>query len=429
MILRYLGVAALGFSFSGATSFAEDRVIYGNDDRREVSDQANDPVMVEAAESTAVLVRRSSVRTEPGAETAKLPSTTFGQSQNVCRSERFYEQANPGFCSGFLVGKDILVTAGHCIRNRSSCDSTAFIFGFHQKDSVADTTEIPTANVFYCKELIAQELNRSNQNDYAVIRLDRPVEGRTPLKFRSSETISEGTEVTVIGHPSGLPTKIAGGAAVRNSSKETYFIANLDTYGGNSGSAVLNNEGIVEGILVRGEQDFVSRGTCRVSKECKDNACRGEDVTKSTMFSPFVPDSEEEERLRSDLAPVTINPDVEIPDNNSTGITETLEVSESGIIAELSLKLKLEHAYPGDLKVLLTNPAGKTVVLAEKVQGERGLLELTYGFSGTSVPDLRNFRESEAMGSWQLKIIDQAKDDTGKLLMASLMIRVYSDAE
>jgi V8-like Glu-specific endopeptidase len=91
-----------------------------------------------------------------------------------------------------------------------------------------------------------------------------------------------GSEVLVIGHPTGLPTKLADGAVIR-SLKETYFIANLDTYGGNSGSAVFDaNSGLVEGILVRGEQDYVrSSSGCLASNVCRNDGCRGEDVTYS----------------------------------------------------------------------------------------------------------------------------------------------------
>ena len=51
--------------------------------------------------------------------------------------------------------------------------------------------------------------------------------------------LSLDTPLVVIGHPSGLPTKIADGAWVRNNESEYYFVTNLDTFGGNSGSAVL----------------------------------------------------------------------------------------------------------------------------------------------------------------------------------------------
>ncbi len=73
--------------------------------------------------------------------------------------------------------------------------------------------------------------------------------------------------LVVIGRPSGLPTKVADGAQVR-SVNDVFLVANLDTYGGNSGSAVFNAvTGVVEGILVRGDTDYVYNAQlgCRVS--------------------------------------------------------------------------------------------------------------------------------------------------------------------
>ena len=67
-------------------------------------------------------------------------------------------------------------------------------------------------------------------------------------------------------------------------------MANLDTYGGNSGSPVFNAQNNkVEGILVRGETDFVSNGQCNVSLVCPSTGCRGEDVTRATVWSAKVP--------------------------------------------------------------------------------------------------------------------------------------------
>jgi hypothetical protein len=59
----------------------------------------------------------------------------------------------------------------------------------------------------------------------------------------------------------GLPQKYAPAAKIRDNS--------LDTCGGNFGSPVFNaTDYKVEGILVRGENDFVSDGTCYVSLVC-----------------------------------------------------------------------------------------------------------------------------------------------------------------
>jgi hypothetical protein len=77
--------------------------------------------------------------------------------------------------------------------------------------------------------------------DYALIRLDRMVVNHRIAHIRESGKINDGQAVHVIGHPKGLPLKFAGGAVVRENRYQAFFIANLDTYRGNSGSPVFNS--------------------------------------------------------------------------------------------------------------------------------------------------------------------------------------------
>ena len=89
----------------------------------------------------------------------------------------------------------------------------------------------------------------------------------------------------MVGSPSGLPLKVASGANVRETKHPFYFKANLDTFQGNSGSGVYNAiTGVVEGILVRGEDDFEPNRAkmCIEAKKCANNECRGEDVSRLT---------------------------------------------------------------------------------------------------------------------------------------------------
>ena len=95
----------------------------------------------------------------------------------------------------------------------------------------------------------------------------------------------------VIGHPSGLPTKISDGAIVRENANKVFFQSTLDTFGGNSGSAVFDAKtGLVEGILVRGERDYVQDPVmnCSRPKVCKVTECRGEDVTRITNIKQLM---------------------------------------------------------------------------------------------------------------------------------------------
>ena len=45
----------------------------------------------------------------------------------------------------------------------------------------------------------------------------------------------------------------------------------------------------VEGILVAGDDDFVTVAGCTRSKKCPDNGCNGADVTRTTLFDDLIP--------------------------------------------------------------------------------------------------------------------------------------------
>lgn len=277
------------------TASAEDRVIYGDDDRKDLYHPNNDQMLLESARSTAILVfDRDLITNTATPEVIGLPTKTFKQRMGVCEKEPFSNQISPGFCSGFLVGPDLFVTAGHCIEDQDGCDGISMVFGFGLGKENQDLSRVDAKNVYHCKSIVRRELQQTNEGvDYAVIKLDRAVEGRAPLKLRRTGAVHVGDAIATIGHPSGLPTKITDGAKVRSiKAEQPFFMANLDTYGGNSGSAVFNMvTGEVEGILVRGETDFDSSPAgCLLSRRCKDNACRGEDVTKTAIFKDVVPE-------------------------------------------------------------------------------------------------------------------------------------------
>ena len=190
---------------------------------------------------------------------------TLKERINACSTERFTNQPTLMSCTGFLVSEDVLVTAGHCMVNNFDCSGFKWVFDF--KNGVK---KIPADSVYNCKRIIAQQqvaLPILGVIDYALIQLDRPVTTGKPLKFRTEGRIKRGTNVAVIGHPLGLPLKIADNAKVKAVFGKT-FKANLDTYGGNSGSPVVDADtGLVEGILVHGADDLRQEGDCTVSRK------------------------------------------------------------------------------------------------------------------------------------------------------------------
>ncbi len=268
------------------------KVIYGQDDRREEYEVV-DPSLLNAGDATCALLPLSSL-TNPGDGTYLLDDETFaeyilyGYGEALCADEPFGNQPNPAFCSGFLVSPDVVATAGHCITNPAECADSAYVFGFVMLEPNMPALVIDESEVYFCQEII---LRQQSAADWGLIRLDRPVVGHTPLPVRRSGKIGDSQDVAVIGHPVGLPRKYAGGARVRDNTPSEYFQANLDTYGGNSGSTVLNTDTWeVEGILVRGQADFVEQGGCIRSHVCTDDpGCPGwEDVTRATEFSHLI---------------------------------------------------------------------------------------------------------------------------------------------
>ena len=243
-------------------------LIYGADDRVEV-DEYPEVNFIEKAQSVALRVSKRRLNTDRNDPNRILfPNIILQNSMpQICSDERFVDQVSLGSCSGFLVNSTTLVTAGHCMVNERECADNRWIFGF--KDQV---TELHADQVYSCKKIVSQRYvyTKKEISDYAVIELDRPVKNYKPLKTRKFGRVRLNTPLIVIGHPLGLPMKATDGAVVSRMNKverETplrsfilranYFTANLDAYGGNSGSPVFNKRtGKVEGILIQGAEDF-----------------------------------------------------------------------------------------------------------------------------------------------------------------------------
>jgi hypothetical protein len=195
------------------------------------------------------------------------------------------------WCSGFLVTESLVVTAGHCMETFEDCLDVAFIFGYRMLDADTPVLTLPKSEVYFCSGIVGtQSLDDDTHRDWAVIRLDRSVPDHEPLRIRRAGRVPAGQDLILIGHPVGLPVKVAGGARVRDNVSPYFFTANLDAYGGNSGSAVVNADTFtVEGILVAGEEDFIWQDDCLVSKRCPDAGCEGEAMSRSTNFAHLVP--------------------------------------------------------------------------------------------------------------------------------------------
>lgn len=268
--------------------YAAPPVIYGEDNRIDTV-ESKSAFHKKLAASTAAHILRSDIHLVNGKATFKekvlndFISEQFGV--GLCDGERFKEQANYSNCSGFLVAPDIVVTAGHCYQG-NECNTFDWVFNYKIARAGDRTVSVNESDVYHCKEVIQEQLGGGK--DFAVIRLDRPVKGIAPLKV-AAKTPALGTTLVMIGHPSGLPQKIADGASVKDI-LAFGFKANVDAFGGNSGSAVFNDKtGEVVGILVNGANDYShdsESGCIRPAKLSQEDGKEG--ISGVEQFLPFL---------------------------------------------------------------------------------------------------------------------------------------------
>lgn len=214
---------------------------------------------------------------------AKLRLRDYASVYGVCSDDPFYGQACGPEATCWLIDEQHVVTAGHVFERtfKSTSSNFAIVFGFYLTDKTQSLKEVPADNVYF--GTAATSKWSEDGEDWAVIRLDRPVSGRRPLTL-ATQDVTKDDVVAVLGHPCRLPLKYAGNAVVTNASGNDRFLATLDAFGGNSGSPVFNDSFEVVGLLAKGEPDWVSLEGCQHAAVYPTTGPQGEEVMRLNLF-------------------------------------------------------------------------------------------------------------------------------------------------
>lgn len=98
--------------------------------------------------------------------------------------------------------------------------------------------------------------------------------------------------------------------------------------------------------------------------------------------------------------------EVSIPDNSAEGASSQITVDKSLTATRASVAVDISHSYRGDLRVSLIAPNGQRFILKEAdFQPGRDLK----GTFNVTIPD------GVTQGLWQLKVVDAARFDRGKI--------------
>lgn len=257
---------------------ASPKIVYGKDDRVDTY-ACSSPLFRKLALSTAAQIHQDNINLRGG--NAELRGKSLGEMYHLCSKERFYYQPFIANCSGFLVAPDIIATAGHCMDSKDMCTQYRWVFDYKVDHEKQSNVSVSLNNVYKCKEILIKKSNSTM--DFALVRLERIVDDRAPVKIANE--IKKGTPVVLIGHPSGLPQKIADNAVIKSVTK-TEFKANVDAFQINSGSAVFNAlNGDLLGILVRGQKDYRTNKELNCTEpNTTEDLESGEDIASYTQF-------------------------------------------------------------------------------------------------------------------------------------------------
>ena len=256
--MRYLALLLLSFSVETQAQILRFDQLYGQDNRTEFSKAKASHKKL--AESTAALIVHSFLVKKGNKYTIDAPD--LEAMDGVCASEKFRQQPSASICSGTLIAPDLILTASHCYNNQAVCKNASWAFGYH--DSRIGKYSLKEKDIYRCREIVYHSFDLDNGHDFAIVKLDRPVKNRTPVTLRPEGKPSLNTPLVLIGHPRGLPTKIADDAWI-TALQNNFFMTNIDAYTGTSGSGVFNADTeFLEGVLSFGKEDY---------KEDKANDC------------------------------------------------------------------------------------------------------------------------------------------------------------
>lgn len=280
-------VAALLISL---LSWKTQAIIFGHDDRQMLS-QAPSLYAARAQGIGMFLSKNAMTETSPGV--FKQDFMTVKESIDLCENERFAKApASPVTCSGFLVGEDLVMTAGHCVildSNQSSHQADLFCENFTWVFDVDDlpghsADHVPAENIYDCEKIIFATNDTSVEDDrihfrpdWALMKLKRKT--TRPYYRVSSAEVPVGTTMYNLGHQMGSLTMYTPGRKI--SDTELYHRTNIDAFAGASGSPTFTEDGVVHGILVSGyPASFVDRivengsarpRACAAINHCDDN--------------------------------------------------------------------------------------------------------------------------------------------------------------
>lgn len=244
----------------------------------------------------------------------------------------FKKEPVAGFGTAFIVHPKYVLTAAHnvCFEetkrsyDKEMLSKIRIVFDFTGSHEDMDQYQFQEKQIYTIARVV-DYVNKSTEEDWALVELDREVEEDRPiLPIEMNPELAAGTSVDLLGHPNGLPMKYAEGLSKGEQLPEGSLSQlrefHMDAFAGNSGSPVFDKKHRVIGMLVRGPDDY----ELVEGKVCPRKASPGQSE-KCQAFLPNTPLGDRLSLLSSD------NPDDRIKAANRLGCELLLQVDQLSV--------------------------------------------------------------------------------------------------
>lgn len=108
---------------------------------------------------------------------------------------------------------------------------------------------------------------------------------------------------------------------------------------------------------------------------------------------------------------------IAIPDNNTTGVSQTFTMTSTTPLEEVLVTLSVSHAYRGDLEAFLVSPGGTSSRIMLRSGSDNGA-NLSWTFT------LNTFWGENPNGTWTIRLTDRFSGDTGTWSSYSVSARM-----
>lgn len=147
--------------------------------------------------------------------------------------------------SGFFIKDDLIVTCFHVIALIQISEGKV---NYRIYDELAAIDETGNLNYLECISVPTDKSPEPFINDFAVLKLKNKVDSKRVLNL-SNDQIEVSDKIIFSGYPFGLPTMITHTGEVSGVVKDSLIYVQAPVNNGNSGSALLNKNGDIIGIV------------------------------------------------------------------------------------------------------------------------------------------------------------------------------------